>query len=103
MTRTASKRASAAARPRLRRTTIALPPTLLEAVDRAVARGLARSRGDLLSRALRREIAAQRRADVDAAFAAMADDPDYQVEAVRIAREFAPSDWEALRLAERRR
>lgn len=38
---------------------------------------------------------------MDAGFAAMADDPEYQAEAVRIAEEFAVSDWEALQLGDR--
>ena len=40
------------------------------------------------------------RADIDAAFAAMAQDPYYQAEAKTIAAEFATADWEALRLGE---
>lgn len=91
------------ARGRLRRTTVALPSDLLDAADGAVRRGLARSRGELLGRALRRELTAQRRAVIDAEFAAMADDPDYRSEALRVAEEFAISDWEALRIGERRR
>ena len=104
MAKTTSKRASAAvARRTLRRTTVALPADLLEAADRAVDRGLAKSRGELLGRALRRELAGQRRAEVDAAFAAMSDDPDYQSTALRTAAEFALSDWEALQLSEHAR
>lgn len=104
VTRTASKAASRReALPRLRRTTVALPADLLDAADRAVARGSAKSRAELLARALRRELAAHQRAAVDAAFEAMADDPAYQAEAVRIAEEFRTSDWEALRLGARDR
>lgn len=88
---------------RLRRTTVALPADLLDAADRAVRGGSAKSRAELLERALRRELAAQRRATVDAAFEAMAHDPEYQTEAVRIAEEFRFADWEALRLGERER
>lgn len=87
----------------MRRTTVALPADLLAAADRAVQRGSAKSRADLLARALRRELAAQRRAAVDAAFDAMADDPAYQDEAVRIAEEFHVADREALRLGARDR
>jgi hypothetical protein len=50
--------------------------------------------------ALRRELAAQERAAIDAAFAAMADDPAYHAEARELAAAFAAADWEALRLAE---
>ncbi len=63
--------------------------------------GRARSRAELLARALRREFAAQRRAAIDASFARMADDPEYQAEALRIAEEYAVADWEALRIADR--
>ncbi len=45
--------------------------------------------------ALERELAAQKRAAIDAAFAEMARDPDYQTEAKVIASEFAAADWEA--------
>lgn len=100
MTRKPSKRASATGGPKVRRTTIALPAELLDAADRAVRAGKARSRGDLLSRALRRELAAERRAEIDAAFLEMANDPEYQAEALRITEEFAIADWEALKLGD---
>jgi metal-responsive CopG/Arc/MetJ family transcriptional regulator len=87
----------------MRRTTVALPADLLEAADRAVRSGSAKSRADLLARALRRELTAQRRAAVDAAFEAMADDPEYQAEALRIGEEFRYADWEALRLGDRKK
>lgn len=104
VTKAASQSASAGkASSRLRRTTVALPADLLEAADRAVRRGSARSRAELLARALRRELAAGRRAAVDAAFEAMAHDPEYQEDAVRVAESFRFADWEALRLGDRRR
>lgn len=82
------------------RTTIALPADLLAAVDQAVQAGKARSRNDLVTKALERELAAQQRADIDAAFAEMARDPDYQTEAKEIAGEFEAADWEAWRQVE---
>ena len=54
------------------RTTFTLPADLLEAMDRAVREGNARSRNELITTALRRELAAA----------------------------FAAADWEAERLAE---
>jgi len=42
----------------------------------------------------------RRRKEIDAAFAGMAEDADYQKEAKLIAEEFAHRDWEALRLKE---
>src|SRR5438046_6800748 len=88
--------------PRTIRTTVALPAELLQAADEAVREGQARSRNELLASALRRELAARRRAAIDASFAGMAQDVAYQEEASTIAAEFAVADWEALQLGEKR-
>lgn len=82
------------------RTTLTLPVELLEAADRAVSEGKAKSRNQFVARAIRNELAAQKRAEIDAEFAEMADDTEYQLEAEIINQEFAQSDWEALRLGE---
>jgi metal-responsive CopG/Arc/MetJ family transcriptional regulator len=82
------------------RTTVALSEDLLEAMDSAVREGKVDSRNEFLETALRHELAAHRRAELDAAFTHMADDPIYLREAVEIAEEFGSADWEALRLAE---
>jgi Arc/MetJ-type ribon-helix-helix transcriptional regulator len=82
------------------RTTLALPSDLLERVDAAVRAGKARSRNALIAEAIRRVLHAQDRAEIDAQFAAMAEDSAYQAEATQIASEFAAADWEALRSAE---
>lgn len=82
------------------RTTLTIPVELLEATDRAVQEGKANSRNEFVARALRRELAAQKRAEIDAAFAKMADDEEYQAESLAIARDFAKSDWEAFQIAE---
>jgi hypothetical protein len=63
------------------RIALALPVELLAAVDQAIRAGHARSRNELVTMALRRELAAQQRTTIDAAFAAMAEDPTYQTEA----------------------
>jgi hypothetical protein len=39
-------------------------------------------------------------AEIDAAFAQMADDPDYQSGSVELVQEFAQSDWDALKAGE---
>lgn len=83
------------------RTTLALPAALLAAVDQAVREGKAKSRNQLVAAALRRELAALERAAIDQDFAGMADDKAYQEEALKIAEEFAVSDWEAFQLGER--
>lgn len=82
------------------RTTLALPIELLEAADRAVRKGKAKSRNEFVTQALRRELAAQKRSEIDAAFASMADDVEYQTEAAIIANEFVKADWEAFEIGE---
>ncbi len=42
-----------------------------------------------------------RRKQIDAAFAGIAEDADYQKEAKLIAEEFSQSDWEALEISEK--
>lgn len=86
--------------PRAQRTTVALPKELLEAADEAVTRGAARSRNELIARALRHELEALRRRLIDEAFAGMADDPVYRGGAEDLSEEFARSDWEALQASE---
>lgn len=83
------------------RTTLALPSELLEATDKVVSQGKAKSRNDFVAQALRHELAALRRAEIDAAFAEMANDAEYQAEARQIEAEFATASWEALQLGER--
>jgi hypothetical protein len=82
------------------RTTVAVPLDLPEQVDRAVGEGKERGRNSFLVAALRRELAARERAEIDAAFVGMGDDPDYQADVAVLAEEFAESDWEAFQLAE---
>jgi hypothetical protein len=53
-----------------------------------------------VARALQRELAAQQRAAIDAAYAAMAVDFAYHTEAQALTEAFAQADWDALRLAE---
>lgn len=80
------------------RTTVAIAADLLEAIDGAVQEGLARSRNEFLNVALKNQLTASRRAAVDSDFAGMADDPEYQREALRIAAEFETADHESLKL-----
>ncbi|NMG20746.1 ribbon-helix-helix domain-containing protein [Brasilonema bromeliae] len=82
------------------RTTLSIPVELLEATDRAVREGKAKSRNDFVARALRHELAVQKRAEIDAAFAGMGNDVECQAEAVMMSHEFAKSDWEAFQIGE---
>ncbi len=84
------------------RTTLALPADLLERVDHLVRAGEVRSRSAFVARALRRELAALEAAAIDADFGGMADDEEYQTEALALAEESIAAGWEALRIAESR-
>lgn len=84
------------------RTTLTRPADLLAQVDRAVREGRARNHHDFVATALQRQCAADERAAIDAAFAAMAADTDYQTEALELANEFDAADAEVLRLGEGR-
>lgn len=70
------------------RTTMAIHRRLLEEADRLVKLGKAESRTAVVEAALREHFARLRASEVDAAFAAMAEDLVYQEEARRIAQEF---------------
>ena len=48
--------------------------------------------------ALRHELAALKRAEIDAVFAFMSNDAQYKSVAVAIANEFSTTDWEAFKL-----
>ena len=78
------------------RTTVAVPAHLLTQVDAAVRAGKAHSRNEFVADALRRELAAREREEIDAAFLGMAEDEEYQREAAALTAEFARADWEAL-------
>jgi metal-responsive CopG/Arc/MetJ family transcriptional regulator len=82
------------------RTTVTLPRALLDAADREVRRGAAATRNALIARALRHELAAARRKEIDAAYAQLADDREATAESLQVAEEFARADWEALREGE---
>lgn len=82
------------------RTTVTLPRDLIAAADEAVQRGKARNRNELVRIALQHELAAQARADIDAAFVGMEDDAEYQAETAAIMAEFSDADWEAFQDAE---
>ena len=82
------------------RTTLALPAELLEATDLIIQKGQAKNRNEFIAQALKHELAAMRRAEIDAEFAPMPDDPEYQAEALQIDAEFALASWEAFKLGE---
>ena len=82
------------------RTTIALPAGLLAATDRAVTFGKAKNRTEFITRAIQRELALIRRAEIDADLLEMAQDEEYQAEVLQLEAEFAVAQWEALQTIE---
>jgi hypothetical protein len=51
-------------------------------------------------RAISRELATLKRAEIDAALATMASAPEYQADVLQMETEFATAYWKALKLAE---
>lgn len=87
----------------LHRTTVALPGKLLAAVDQLVQTGSAPNRNQFIALAVETELRRRERAAIDAEFARMAADPDYQVEAAQVMSDFDASDresWENLAKAD---
>lgn len=85
------------------RTTVRLPRSLYDEIRRLVEENsvMAGTFNDFLISALQAYLKMLKRKRIDAAFAGMAADSEYQREAGLIAEEFANSDWEALAMVER--
>ena len=82
-------------------TTLRLPKQLYERVKRHVAAERADSVNDFILEAVSAYLRALERKAIDDAFRGMAEDKEYQREALRIAEQFAHSDAEAIELSER--
>lgn len=83
------------------RTTVTFPRAILERIDRVVTEGAAKNRNELLMMAVEKLLREIEERAIDAAFADMANDPDYQREALRLAAEFEGADWESLNTEDR--
>ncbi len=94
---------SVAQRPEKVRTTIRLPRALYDEARRFVDKGAvsAETLNDFLVAAVLAYVKLLKRKQIDAAFAGMAEDTDYQNESRLISEEFSQSDWEAFENAER--
>ena len=96
---------AAARKSKLQTTTIRLPRSLYEEARSAVEKGAtgSRSLNDLLVDSLTERLKQLRRQRIDAEFAGMKNDVQYQRGSTAMAEHFAASGWEALRLAEGRK
>jgi hypothetical protein len=87
-----------------RTTTVRLPRPVYDQAKDVVEKergGQSRiSLNDLIVTAITAYLKMYKRREIDAAFAGMAEDADYQKEAKLLAEDFEHSDWEALRLEE---
>ena len=83
------------------RTTVTLPAEIVAAADRMIKAGKAKSRNEFFAQALQREIAALKRAEIDAELSEMAQDSEYQAQVMQLEAEFASASWEAFRLEEK--
>ncbi len=81
------------------RTTITIPDSLAEQVDLLVQAGTTKSRNQFIVEALEDKVKQMKDIQLDAEFAEMATDAEYQQEALEIEREFALSDYEALNIS----
>jgi len=77
-------------------TTFSVPTDLLEATDRVVREGKAGSRDPHVAAAQPPQLEAIQTAEIAAAFATLAEDPDHQAETRMLDAEFAVASWEAL-------
>ncbi|MBZ5513188.1 MAG: CopG family transcriptional regulator [Acidobacteriia bacterium] len=83
-------------------TTIRMPTGLYEQARRVVkARNDVGSLNELVVEAVKEKLQDLSEEEIDAAFAGMATDPDYQRDTVTMAREFAHSDWAAFMATEK--
>ena len=83
-----------------RATTVYLPADLLDAADRIVDEGGARTRNELIAAGLRHVVRQINREAIDRDFAGMATDSRYQEEARVICSEMAQAKWEAFQEGE---
>ncbi len=83
------------------RTTLAIPAELLAATDQIISQGKAHSRNHFIAQAIAHELAALKRAEIDAALVEMTQDEDYQSEVLRMEQEFSNASWEALLLEDK--
>jgi len=84
-------------------TTLRVPKPLYEQARSLVEANLsaAENINDFIVNAIRAYVKVWQRKQIDAAFAGMVEDADYQKEALMIAADFEQSDWEVLGVDEK--
>lgn len=87
---------SLAARGKYQNTTVRLPRQVYESAKTVVVQSQASSFNEFVVKAIEEKVQRLTEAEIDAAFAEMAHDIDYQRSSITLAREFEGSDWQAL-------
>jgi hypothetical protein len=82
---------------RYQNTTLRLPRHIYDRAKIVVVRSEASSFNEFVIQAIEEKVQRLSEAEIDAAFAQMALDPDYQRSSIEIAEEFEKSDWEAFK------
>jgi hypothetical protein len=85
------------AKKRYQNTTLRIPRLTYERAKKAADRAQAASFNEFVIQAVEEKVRRLTEQDIDAAFAGMANDPDYQRESIALARDFQTSDWESLK------
>jgi hypothetical protein len=80
---------------RYQNTTVRMPRHVYERAKTVAIQSEASSFNEFVVQAIEEKVQRLTEAEIDAAFAEMANDTDYQRSSVALAREFEKSDWEA--------
>jgi hypothetical protein len=86
---------SLAAKNRYQNTTVRLPRRVYEQAKAVALQSQASSFNEFVVQAIEEKVRRLTEAEIDAAFAQMANDEDYQRNSIALASEFEKSDWEA--------
>jgi hypothetical protein len=85
-----------AAAKRYQNTTVRLPRHVYEQAKSVAIQSKASSFNEFVVQAIEEKVRQLTEAEIDAAFAQMANDSDYQRSSIALARDFEKSDWESL-------
>ncbi|HTW57115.1 MAG TPA: hypothetical protein VMD99_03180 [Terriglobales bacterium] len=86
-----------AAKKRYQNTTVRLPRHVYERAKTVAVQSQAASFNEFVVQAIEEKVRRLSEAEIDAAFAQMANDEEYQHSSIVLARRFEQSDWEAFR------
>jgi hypothetical protein len=88
-----------AATKRYQNTTVRLPKNVYEQARSVIGRSPVSSFNEFVVQAIEEKVRRSTEAEIDAAFAQMAEDTEYQRDSVAMAREFETSDWKVVESA----